>query len=96
MIGIISWIVMGLIAGWVVGQSMGGGVKNMVGDIIMGIAGALLAGCLFSSLLGIGDAIGGFNFSTIIVAFFGAAMVVGGVRTLSARRQVSLTKRQPR
>ncbi len=89
MIGIISWIVMGAIAGGVIGQSIGGNSKNLVSDIIMGIAGAVLSGFLFSSLLGITDATSSFNFITIIVAFFVAALVVGVVRALIARLKVA-------
>ena len=89
MIGIISWIVMGAIAGGVIGQSIGGSNKNLIGDVIMGIAGALLGGFLFASLLGITDATNSFNFITIIVAFFVAALVVGVVRTLIARLKVA-------
>ena len=89
MIGIISWIVMGMIGGWVVGQSMGGGRKNLLGDVVMGTASAVLSGFLFSSLVGIADAINSFNFISIIVAFFGAAIIVGTTRTLIARRQVA-------
>ena len=88
-IGIISWVVMGAIGGWVIGQSISGNSKNLVGDIILGIAGALLGGFLFSGLLGITDATSSFNFITIIVAFFVAALVVGVVRTLIARLKVA-------
>ncbi len=92
MIGLISWVVMGVLAGWVVGQAMGGSRKNLFSDIVMGIAGALLGGFLFSFLIGIADAVGSFNVITVIVAFFGASVAVGGVRTMIARRQAVRVK----
>ena len=39
--GIISWIVIGLIAGWLAGVAMKGGGYGIIGDIIVGLIGAL-------------------------------------------------------
>ena len=43
---IIAWIVVGLIAGWLAGMVMKGGGYGVVGDIIVGIVGALVGGFL--------------------------------------------------
>ena len=37
--GILAWIVVGLVAGWLAGQVMPGGGYGLVGDIIVGIVG---------------------------------------------------------
>ena len=37
--GILSWIVVGLIAGWLAGQVMKGGCYGLIGDIIVGVVG---------------------------------------------------------
>ena len=44
--GIVSWIVVGLIAGWLAGLVMKGGGYGVVGDIVLGIVGALLSDML--------------------------------------------------
>ena len=42
--GILSWIVVGLIAGWLAGLVVKGGGFGCVGDIIVGVVGGLLGG----------------------------------------------------
>jgi uncharacterized membrane protein YeaQ/YmgE (transglycosylase-associated protein family) len=46
----IWFILIGLIAGWLAGQLMKGGGYGVVGDIVVGIVGALLGGFLFRTL----------------------------------------------
>lgn len=46
---LIVWLVIGAIAGWLAGQIMGGGF-GLIGNIIVGIAGAVVAGWLFPYL----------------------------------------------
>ena len=43
---ILAWIVVGLIAGFLAGQVMRGGGYGIVGDMIIGIVGAVLGGFL--------------------------------------------------
>jgi uncharacterized membrane protein YeaQ/YmgE (transglycosylase-associated protein family) len=49
--GLIAWLVVGLIAGWLAGQFMRGGGYGLVGDIIIGIIGAFIGGFVLSILL---------------------------------------------
>ena len=49
--GIIAWLIVGLIAGWLAGQFMRGGGFGLIGDIVMGVIGAFVGGLLFSFLL---------------------------------------------
>ena len=86
--GLLSWIIVGLIAGWLAGLVMKGGGYGVIGDIILGIVGALVGGFLASTLFGVGDPVNGINITTIIVAFLGAVIVVAIVRALSGRRVV--------
>ena len=44
------FILVGLVAGWLAGQLMKGGGFGVVGDIIVGVLGALLGGWLFNFL----------------------------------------------
>ncbi len=82
--GILSWIVVGLIAGWLAGMAMQGGGYGVLGDIIVGIIGALVGGFLAGSLFGIADAVNGINFTSIIVAFFGAVVTIAILRAVSS------------
>jgi uncharacterized membrane protein YeaQ/YmgE (transglycosylase-associated protein family) len=70
--GLIGWIVVGLIAGFLAGKVMKGGGYGIIVDIILGLLGAILGGWLFG-LLGMGP--GGFIWS-ILVAFVGAVILV--------------------
>jgi uncharacterized membrane protein YeaQ/YmgE (transglycosylase-associated protein family) len=79
--GIIAWIVLGLIAGWLAGQVMKGGGYGLVGDIVLGIIGALVGGFLSSTLLGLD--INGFNVVSILIAFVGACIVIAIARALT-------------
>jgi uncharacterized membrane protein YeaQ/YmgE (transglycosylase-associated protein family) len=74
--GILSWIVVGLIAGWLAGQVMRGGGYGLVGDIVLGIVGGLVGGYLAGALLGIPGAVDGINIVSIVVAFIGAVILI--------------------
>jgi len=77
--GILAWIVVGLIAGWLAGQVMKGGGYGMVVDIILGLLGGVLGGWIFGKL---GVSTGGGMIGSIIVAFIGAVILVGITRLL--------------
>ncbi len=82
--GIIAWIVLGLIAGWLAGQFMKGGGYGLVGDIVLGIIGAVVGGFLASTLLGLD--VNGFNIISILIAFVGACIVIGISRAVTGSR----------
>src|SRR6185436_4310542 len=48
--GILAWLLVGLVAGFLAGQVMKGGGYGIIGDIVMGIIGAFVGGFLFSFL----------------------------------------------
>ena len=77
--GILAWIVVGLIAGWLAGQVMKGGGYGMLADIILGLLGGVLGGWIFEKL---GVSTGGGMVGSIIVAFIGAVILVGVTRLL--------------
>ena len=79
MSGLIYWLVVGLIAGWLAGVVMKGGGYGVVADIILGVLGAVLGGWIFSNL-GIGA--GGGLIGGIVVAFIGAVILVAITRVL--------------
>jgi uncharacterized membrane protein YeaQ/YmgE (transglycosylase-associated protein family) len=84
--GILSWIVVGLIAGWLAGLVVKGGGFGCVGDIIVGVVGGLLGGWLASSFFHMGDPMSGINIESIVVAFIGAVILIIILRLISGRR----------
>jgi len=85
--GILSWLVVGLVAGFLASQVMRGGGYGLIGDIIVGIVGALIGGFLAATLLNIPDAVNGINFTSILVAFIGAVILIALLRLVSGRRR---------
>ena len=76
--GLLYWIVVGLIAGWLAGVVMKGGGYGVLADIILGILGAIVGGWIFSMLgVGAGGVVG-----SIVVAFIGAVVLVAITRAL--------------
>jgi len=88
--GVLSWLVVGLIAGWLAGMVMKGGGFGVLGDIVAGIVGGLVGGFIASSLFGITDAVNGINVTSILVAFLGAVLVIFLLRALSPRSRRAL------
>lgn len=77
--GVIWWIVVGLIAGALAGLVVRGGGYGIVGDIIVGIIGALIGGWIFSRFgVGTSGLIG-----SIIVAFIGACILIAILRLIA-------------
>ena len=82
--GILSWIIFGLIAGalakWIMpGRDPGGCVVT----ILLGIGGAVVGGFV-ASLLGLGT-VTGFNLGSFLVAVGGALLLLFGYRQLKSR-----------
>jgi uncharacterized membrane protein YeaQ/YmgE (transglycosylase-associated protein family) len=78
MLGLIEFIVVGLIAGWLAGKVMKGGGYGVLIDIILGILGGILGGWIFG-LLGWQ---GGGLIASLFVAFIGAVILVGITRLI--------------
>ena len=75
--GIIFWIIIGGIAGWIAGALVKGGGYGLIGDIVIGIIGAVIGGYL-SGVLGIN--IGSGIIASLITAVAGAALLLFVVR----------------
>ena len=84
-IGIIAWIVVGLIAGilakWVMPGPDPGGI---ITTILIGIIGALVGGFVINSLLG-GPGVSGVNLTSILVAPLGAIILLVIYRLITRR-----------
>ena len=84
--GILSWIIVGLIAGWLAGELMRGSGFGLIGNIIVGIVGGLLGGFLATALFNVPDPLSGINIVSIIVAFLGAVVLLAILRLLRGTR----------
>ena len=80
--GIIAWLVVGLVAGWLAGVVMKGSGYGVVVDLIVGLVGAVVGGFLFS-LLGAGY---GGLLASIVVAFIGACILIAVARAVAPGR----------
>jgi uncharacterized membrane protein YeaQ/YmgE (transglycosylase-associated protein family) len=79
MSGLIWFLIIGAIAGWLAGQFMKGSGFGLLGDIIVGVIGAFLGGWLFGKL---GLWPGGGLVGSLIVAFVGAIILLFLVRLI--------------
>lgn len=80
---IVTWLVVGLIAGLLASFAVGGVGFGLLGDIIIGMVGAVVGGWLFGQL-GISTPFGGVA-GVIFVAFIGAVVLLLVLRALRPR-----------
>ncbi len=81
-LGLIGWIIVGLVAGWLADKVNGGPNSNLLVSFILGIVGALVGGFILGFI---------FNGRTglilsIVVAFIGALILTWIVRAIMGSR----------
>lgn len=81
--GILSWIIVGFIAGWLAGMVIKGGGYGVIADIIFGIMGAILGGWIASALFNLG--VSGIYLESILVALLGSIVLILLVRRMDRR-----------
>jgi uncharacterized membrane protein YeaQ/YmgE (transglycosylase-associated protein family) len=82
--GLITWLILGLVAGWLAGVVMKGSGYGLIGDLIFGLVGAVIGGFLFGFLVE-----GDYGFwGSMVVAFLGACLVIAVVRAIAPGRRV--------
>ena len=74
--GVFTWIIVGIIAGWFAHKAIKGSGRGLLGNLIIGVIGALVGGWLAGEFFNLPNAISGFNLTTIIVASLGAIVVL--------------------
>jgi uncharacterized membrane protein YeaQ/YmgE (transglycosylase-associated protein family) len=84
--GMLGWIVLGALAGWLASVFVRGGGLGILGDIVVGIVGGLLGGFVVNQLGGQG--ITGFNLWSFVVALAGAAALLLISRLIMSGRSV--------
>jgi uncharacterized membrane protein YeaQ/YmgE (transglycosylase-associated protein family) len=77
--GLLWFLLIGLIAGWLAGMLVKGGGFGVVGDMVVGVLGALIGGVLFTKL---GVSSGGGMIGSIIVATIGAIILIFVLRLI--------------
>jgi uncharacterized membrane protein YeaQ/YmgE (transglycosylase-associated protein family) len=82
--GIIAWIILGLIAGWIASKIMTGSGSGLLMNLVLGVVGALVGGFLVRILGGAG--VTGFNLWSLLVAVLGAVLVLWIAGAMRSRR----------
>lgn len=87
-LGIIGWIVLGGLAGWVASMIAGTDARQgLLGNIIAGIIGAFVGGFILSLFGGVG--VTGFNLWSFVVALLGAVVVLFIWRAMTGGRKTA-------
>jgi uncharacterized membrane protein YeaQ/YmgE (transglycosylase-associated protein family) len=84
-VDVLTWIIVGLVAGLLASLVMGGVGYGILGDIVLGILGALIGGWLFAQM-GWGTPFSGLG-GAIFVAFIGAIVLLVIIRLLRGARR---------
>jgi uncharacterized membrane protein YeaQ/YmgE (transglycosylase-associated protein family) len=86
--GIVSWLVVGAIAGYLAGMFVKGDERlGVLGHIFLGIVGGLIGGFIANQITK-ADYMTGINIPTILVAAIGAVIAVVAYKALTGRRAI--------
>ena len=78
--GIIIWLIIGGVAGWLAGLIVRGGGFGILGDIVVGIIGSVIFGWLFGAS---GYAVGTGVIGSIIASTIGAVILIFVLRLVT-------------
>ena len=81
--GIFAWIAVGIIAGWLAGQIMKGSGYGLLGDLALGLVGAVIGGWLYGLVASPAEPSG--FFGSILVATLGAVVLIAIARLTGGR-----------
>jgi uncharacterized membrane protein YeaQ/YmgE (transglycosylase-associated protein family) len=81
---IVSWIILGVIAGFLGSKIVGKSGQGMIMDIVLGIVGAIVGGLIFSAFGAAG--VTGLNIYSLIVAVIGAVVVLWAYHQFAGNR----------
>jgi uncharacterized membrane protein YeaQ/YmgE (transglycosylase-associated protein family) len=87
--GLIAWIIIGVVAGWITGKLMKGSGYGFFMDMIVGLVGALVGGFVSSSL-GFGGASQHGLTMSIVIAVIGAVILTALLRLVTGNRASNL------
>jgi uncharacterized membrane protein YeaQ/YmgE (transglycosylase-associated protein family) len=87
--GIIAWIIIGALAGWLTGKIMKGSGYGFLMDMVVGLVGALIGGFI-SSHIGLGGVGQHGLIMSIVIAVIGAIILTLILRLISGNRTTNL------
>lgn len=87
--GLIAWIIIGVIAGWLTGKLMKGSGFGFLMDMVVGLIGALIGGFL-SAHLGFGGVGEHGLLMSILIAVVGAVILTWLMRLITGNRKANL------
>jgi uncharacterized membrane protein YeaQ/YmgE (transglycosylase-associated protein family) len=87
--GIIAWIIIGIVAGWLTGKIMKGSGFGAIMDMVVGLVGALIGGFL-SEKLGFGGVGEHGLIMSILIAVVGAVILTWLIRLVTGGRERNL------
>ena len=87
--GLIAWIIIGVLAGWITGKLMKGSGFGFIMDMVVGLIGALIGGFI-SSHLGFGGVGQHGLIISIVIAVIGAVVLTWLLRLISGNRGANL------
>ena len=73
---LIILLIVGAIAGWLAGVIVKGYGFGLIGNIVVGIVGALIAGFVISPMIGVGTINEGISIATVLVSLVGAVILL--------------------
>jgi uncharacterized membrane protein YeaQ/YmgE (transglycosylase-associated protein family) len=91
--GFLSWIVDGLIATWVARLVLKDGGFGLIGNIIVGVIAGLLSGWIATNFLHINSSMSGIGLESILLAFFGAVLLLIRLHFLKSRRTGTINRK---
>ena len=77
----VSWVIVGLLAGWLAGIVMKDGGYGLIGDLVLGLVGSVVGGWIFRAL---GVSAGWGLVPPVFAAFVGAVIVIVAQRKVWA------------
>ncbi len=84
--GIIIWLIMGGIVGWIASLIMGNSERQgIILNVVVGIVGAMIGGWLISPMLGAGSINEGITFMSFVVSLIGAIILLAIVSLFQRR-----------
>jgi uncharacterized membrane protein YeaQ/YmgE (transglycosylase-associated protein family) len=84
---LIIYLIAGAIVGYIASRIMHtNSQQGLILDIVVGIAGAFLAGYFISPLLGVGTINDAISFPTLLVSLLGSVVLLAIVKLLTGRR----------
>jgi uncharacterized membrane protein YeaQ/YmgE (transglycosylase-associated protein family) len=90
--GIVSWAVVGLIAGFIAGKYLKSKGSALIGSLIIGMIGGLAGGYLSTTALHLSAGMNGISVIAMLIAFIAALFVLVVVRLVGESRDKALSQ----